>query len=247
MSFNNFRTPVVKLDATPSTNDFLKELAAQNELENFTAVTAKSQTNGRGQMGATWQAEAGKNLTMSVFVRNAVQSYGQLPDLSIAVAMSVFDVFAPKVPKASVKWPNDIMSDNFKIGGILIENSLASDEIRSIIGIGINVNQTDFAGLPKASSIKVVSGLEYDVDAFAVELIDSLQLRIKGLSQSREQLWTEYQSVLFRKGVPMAFEDQQKRRFMGIITGVAQDGRIEVRLEDDSLQLFGIREIAMLY
>ena len=198
-------------------------------------------------MGASWQAESGKNLTMSVFVRDAVSGADQLPALSVEVALAVYDVVSHHIPNPSVKWPNDIMSGNFKIGGILIENSISPIEIRSVIGIGINVNQTNFTNLPKASSLKGVTGSDFDVDALAEQVVDSLQLKVHQLKADAAGLWTDYEAVLFKKGLPMPFEDQQKRRFMGIITQVMKDGRLEILLEDDTRQLFGIREITMLY
>jgi BirA family biotin operon repressor/biotin-[acetyl-CoA-carboxylase] ligase len=64
------------------------------------------------------------------------------------------------IPKLSIKWPNDIMSSNFKIGGILIENSLKSDGCCFFCrGLGLNINQTNFDNLPKASSLAVICGL----------------------------------------------------------------------------------------
>ena len=61
---------LIKLDAIDSTNEFLKGLSNKQELENFTVVTAENQTKGKGQMGAVWASEAGKNLIMSVLVKD---------------------------------------------------------------------------------------------------------------------------------------------------------------------------------
>jgi BirA family biotin operon repressor/biotin-[acetyl-CoA-carboxylase] ligase len=168
---------IIKLDAIDSTNDFLKEICRKQLVENYTIVTAKNQTKGRGQMGAVWQSEIGKNLTMSVLVKDVLNNPSQIFDLNIAVSLAIIEVLTIfNIPKLSVKWPNDIMSDTKKIGGILIENSFKTDTaIESIVGIGLNVNQTDFANLPNASSLSVVSNTEFDLD----EIINKIHFHIK--------------------------------------------------------------------
>lgn len=241
---------IIKLDAIDSTNDFLKELSRSQSVENFTVVTAVHQTKGRGQMGSVWEAEIGKNLTMSILVKDILSSITEIYTLNIAISLAVFQALKElNIPKLSIKWPNDIMSDTKKIGGILIENGIKTDSrIESIVGIGLNVNQKDFIGLPNASSLAVVSNSEFDLD----DLVAKIHFQIKkncGLlvSDQSELLWKKFHQVLFRIGVPMPFEDDQKNRFMGIIQKVSDDGKLEILLEDDSLKTFGIKEISMLY
>ena len=74
---------IIKLDATDSTNQFLKTLSKETDLENFTVVYANSQTKGKGQMGATWVSEAGKNLTMSILIKNLLTENNQIFDLNV--------------------------------------------------------------------------------------------------------------------------------------------------------------------
>ena len=81
---------LIKLDAIDSTNDFLKRLSVEQSLENFTVVTAESQTRGKGQMGAKWDSETGKNLMFSVLVNNVLNSISEIFDLNVAVALSIF-------------------------------------------------------------------------------------------------------------------------------------------------------------
>jgi BirA family biotin operon repressor/biotin-[acetyl-CoA-carboxylase] ligase len=241
---------IIKLDAIDSTNDFLKELSRSQSVENFTVVTAVHQTKGKGQMGSVWEAEIGKNLTMSILVKDILSSITEIYTLNIAISLAVFQALKElNIPKLSIKWPNDIMSDTKKIGGILIENGIKTDSrIESIVGIGLNVNQKDFIGLPNASSLAVVSNSEFDLD----DLVAKIHFQIKkncGLlvSDQSELLWKKFHQVLFRIGVPMPFEDDRKNRFMAIIQKVSDDGKLELLLEDDSLKTFGIKEISMLY
>ena len=164
---------IIKLNAIDSTNDFLKDLTRNQLVDNFTTVVAQKQTKGKGQMGANWDSEEGKNLIMSILVKDVLQNIDEIFHLNVAIALSVLQVLQDcKVPNLSVKWPNDIMSDHKKIGGILIENSFKSDtKIESIVGIGLNVNQKQFENLPKASSMAVISNTEFDLDILLNKII----------------------------------------------------------------------------
>ncbi len=82
---------LIKLDAIDSTNEFLKGLSSKQDLENFTVVTAENQTKGKGQMGSVWTSEAGKNLIMSVFVKDSLSDVSQIYNLNIAVALAVIE------------------------------------------------------------------------------------------------------------------------------------------------------------
>ena len=240
---------LIKLDAIDSTNEFLKGLSNNQFVENFTAVTAESQTQGKGQMGSTWVSEASKNLIMSVLVRDFVTDINQLFDINIAVSVSIIKVFEDfAIPELSIKWPNDIMSYNKKIGGILIENTLKSEgEIVSIVGLGLNVNQTNFENLPKASSLSSICKKTFDKEEILLKILEKLEHNILFWNQNKESLKLDYSNSLFKKGIPMPFSDQNQQNFMGIIQGVSPIGKLEILLEDDSVSEFDIKEIQMLY
>ena len=240
---------IIKLDAIDSTNEFLKGLAYKQELKNFTVVTAENQTNGKGQMGAVWSSEASKNLTMSILVKDFLVDICEIYNLNIVVSLTVISVLeALKIPNLSIKWPNDIMAYNKKIGGILIENSIKSDgTIISIVGLGLNVNQTNFENLPKASSLAVICNTEFNKQDILFSIIDEMEKHIKLGKQNPDVLWSNYTSKLFKIGKPMPFSSLNKINFMGIIQGVSSVGKLQILLEDDSVNEFDIKEIQMLY
>ena len=240
---------LIKLDAIDSTNDFLKALASQDELDNFTVVTAENQTKGKGQMGAKWQSESGKNLIMSALVKDFVFDNEHVFNLSIVVSLSVIQVLKSlNIPELSIKWPNDIMAGNKKIGGILIENTLKSGgRIVSVVGIGLNVNQTNFEHLPKASSLAAISGVEFDKDSLPFFIVKEIQKKIELWNTNSVLFWEEYYNSLFKKGVPMPFKNRNNQNFMGIIQGVSSTGKIQILLEDDTVAEFDIKEVQMLY
>lgn len=244
---------LIKLDAIDSTNDFLKSLASQDELDNFTVVTAENQTKGKGQMGSKWQSESGKNLIMSVLVKEFLYDNEQVFNLSVIVSLAVIDALKSlNIPELCIKWPNDIMSYNKKVGGILIENTIKSDgRIVSVVGIGLNVNQTNFDHLPNASSLAVICKTEFDKNALVLLIAEKIQHKIKIWETTSSDLWKQYFNSLFRQGVPMPFKKintkNPEQNFMGIIQGVSSVGKIQILLEDDSVSEFEIKEIQMLY
>ena len=240
----------IKLDAIPSTNDYLKELSRKESLKNFTIVTALNQTNGKGQMGSQWKSETGKNLTMSILIKETLFNKNQIFYLNAAVALSILEVLQEyNVLKLAIKWPNDIMSDTKKIGGILIENSFKTDNtIESVVGIGLNVNQLDFENLSKASSMAIIMNKEFSVDEIILKLHNQLVLNCKNLNgETSNIIWQKYHLNLFKKGIPMPFQAEDGSKFMGIIQGVSLDGKLELLLEDDTIKRYSIREIVMLY
>ena len=223
---------LIKLDAIDSTNEFLKGLSNKQELDNFTVVITEKQTKGKGQMGSVWDSEGGKNLIVSVFIKDPLLKVDQIYN----------------IPQLSIKWPNDIMSYNFKIGGILIENSLKSDgTISSVVGLGLNINQTNFENLPKASSLAVICKSQFDKELLLFDIIEKVKQNIDLVKEHPEVLWLKYADKLFKKGIPMPFKNNSDKNFMGIIQGVSALGKLQVLLEDDSVSEFGIKEIQMLY
>lgn len=241
---------LIKLDAIDSTNDFLKRLSGQQSLDNFTVVTAENQTHGKGQMGAKWDSETGKNLMFSVLVSKVLNSISEIFDLNVAVALSLIATLEKfKIPNLAIKWPNDILSDNKKVAGILIENTIKNNgEINSIIGVGLNVNQLNFIELPKASSLAVIMKTEFDKEIILNQFIDELKSNCDLLINNfTSELWKNYNSNLFKKGIPTAFSLPNGMHFMGIIQGVNSSGQLEVKLENDTIENFGIKEIQLLY
>ncbi len=240
---------LIKLDAIDSTNEFLKGLSAQQDLENFTVVTAENQTKGKGQRGTIWNSEVGKNLIMSVLVRDFLTDINAIFNLNIAFSLAVIAALKKKnIPDLSIKWPNDILSANKKIGGILIENSIKSDAaILSIVGLGLNVNQTNFEGLPKASSLSIVIGQDLDKEELLSVIMANLEKNVAESLQNPTNLRQQYVDLIYKKEIPMPFMNQNNKKFMGIIQGISPIGRLLVLLEDDSVVEFDIKEVQMLY
>jgi BirA family biotin operon repressor/biotin-[acetyl-CoA-carboxylase] ligase len=240
---------IIKLNATNSTNDYLKNLMRKQFVDNFTIVVTNNQEKGRGQRDAEWHSEAGKNLTFSVLVRDLIMNPTDLFTLNIAVALSVFETLNQLTSKkCAVKWPNDIMADNKKIAGILIENAIQQNgEILSVIGIGLNVNQINFNSINNVTSLKLLESLDFNLDYVLNSLLENLKQNISLVRNKSDLLWIKYLENLFKKEIPTTFEDKSLQKFMGIIKGVSSVGQLQVLLEDDSIKNYGVKEIKMLY
>ncbi|MEO0046686.1 MAG: Bifunctional ligase/repressor BirA [Bacteroidota bacterium] len=241
--------PIIKLDAIDSTNDYLKQLAKEKWLENYTAVMALEQTKGRGQMGAKWVSESGKNLTVSVLVKDVPQEMISIYDFNIAIALAAVGLLTMNgIANVNIKWPNDIMAENKKVGGILIENSLKSDgSYTAVVGFGLNLNQTDFEHLPQANSLTNITQQLYDIEEMAERFIKSLKLHLILFPERADEAWAHYNSLLFKKDKPAAFELPNGNRFMGIIKCVTREGKLAILLNDDSVEYYELKEVKLLY
>ena len=240
---------LIKLDAIDSTNDFLKGLSNKQGVENFTVVTAENQLKGKGQMGSKWDSESGKNLIMSILVKDFLFDNEAVFNLNVVVSLAVIRTLKKNsIPELSIKWPNDIMSANKKIGGILIENSIKGDgTITSIVGLGLNVNQMQFENLPRASSLALICNSYFDKEEILVAIVDQMEEMMPNYNANASLLWKEYTSELFKIGIPTAFSDENEMNFMGIIKGVSAIGKLQILLEDDSISEFNLKEVQMLY
>ncbi|MEE9408639.1 MAG: biotin--[acetyl-CoA-carboxylase] ligase [Polaribacter sp.] len=241
---------IIKLDAIDSTNSFLKELGKNSVLENFTVAVTSNQTNGRGQQQNTWASKPFKNLTFSVFTRFKNLGIHQKKHLNFAISLGIFDAISTEnLPKLSIKWPNDILSENKKLCGILIENSIKGSKINSsVIGIGLNVNQIEFPDhIKSVSSLKKETEKEYDLDPLLSKIISKIKERITLLNDKQFQhLENDYLNVLYKKNIPTMFKDSNNVLFMGMISGVSKEGRLQITLEDDLIKEFDIKEVAIL-
>ena len=241
---------IIKLNATNSTNTYLKNLLKEKQVKDLSCIWALSQTQGRGQQGAKWISEPGKNLTFSVLKKfeNLPSEYHFL--LNMEVSLAIFRALKKLyIPDLAVKWANDILSSKKKICGILIENTLHKEQISSsIIGIGLNVNQVFFNDLPNVSSVQKIMGHPFDLEEVLLLICQELEVSLKSLSPTRfESMLDEYHTYLFRKDKPSTFEYPNGERFMGYIRGVSHNGQLQVEQEDALMSSFSLKEIKLLY
>lgn len=242
---------IIKLDTVDSTNNYLKKLAnSEEKLPNFLVIWTLNQTNGVGQYGAKWVTESFKNLTFSVLFLHKKFDLTQYFLLNILTAVAVAKTIEEmEIPNVKIKWPNDILLEKHKIGGILIENVIRGTNIeKSIIGIGLNINQTDFSQLPRASSLQKITRKQYDIESVMKSILFNLQKEFTKLEESQfADIYPIYKKYLFQLNKISAFRPKNGKDFSGIIRGVLPSGELLVETENDEIKLFALKEIQLLY
>jgi BirA family biotin operon repressor/biotin-[acetyl-CoA-carboxylase] ligase len=238
-----------KISATTSTNSHLKSLLKQNDTNEEMIVIAEEQLQGRGQMGTTWHSQRSKSLTFSMYKSFFDFEVAHQFYLSMVVSLAIKEVLEQfEIPEIKVKWPNDILSANKKICGILIENILYNNKIKgSIIGIGLNVNETVLDGLPNATSMILSSNKDFDLDLVFKKLVDTFSKKSTLLQNNQfEKIEEDYLKSLYGINRVSVFENLKKEKFNGIIQGVTREGKLLVKTEDETVISFGLKEIKLI-
>lgn len=241
---------LIKVDATDSTNSFARQWWKENQRKSMVCIWALNQLKGRGQRGTNWNTKPGQNLTFSVIVPYPQVSLPYQFLVSACVAMSISTVLQNLgLSNITVKWPNDIMAGNTKVGGILIENIITQNNYTAaIVGIGLNVNQKDFNELPDAGSLRLASGKEFNLQELLQLLLNQLEADLKEIRDTHwGKIMNRYKLNLFRINSPSTFELPNKQLFTGIIKDVQLDGRLVVQTDDGQLKNYDIKEIRLRY
>lgn len=236
-------------------NEFLRN---PDVFDNMAVVAADFQTAGRGQRGNVWQSAEGLNLTFSLFLRfsgaeEALRESSFSPLLasnqfviSEIVTLGIKDFLAIHGIDAKIKWPNDIYVRDKKICGILIENKLKGNYLDySIVGIGLNVNETDFsASLMNPVSMKILAKKDFDRKECLVELLSCIQSHLGNLVSSSDNLKESYLASLYRFNEEHDYTDcSDGSAFRGKIIGVSEDALLKVQLCDGTIKEFAFKEI----
>jgi BirA family transcriptional regulator, biotin operon repressor / biotin---[acetyl-CoA-carboxylase] ligase len=241
---------VIKLSAIASTNSYLKEMVVNGLAEDELVITATHQQEGRGQHGASWQSQAGKSLACSLFKRfNDFLVTDQFA-LNMVVSLGVLEALQKLgIPKVAIKWPNDIMSHGRKLAGVLVENQIKGKEISSsIIGIGLNVNETSFENLPQATSLVLVTGNVFTIEEVLQQVAKTIFERLKTIQAvDFETTRNLYHEKLFRKDIVSTFETPEGKIKNGIINGVSREGKLLITHDGDTRIAYDLKEIKMLF
>ena len=240
---------IIKLDAIDSTNNYLKKIILNEGINDYTVVTAKFQTQGKGQLGTEWESEHSKNLICSVYKKEINIKVQDQFVISALVSLALIKTLRKvNLSNMHIKWPNDIMSDNKKICGILIENIVKENYIKdTVIGIGLNVNQTIFNNLPNAASIKNLIGTTCSIDEILKDLVKNVKYYFNELDKSSiNSIFEKYEDALFRINKPSTFKNSKGEIFSGYIKGVSRLGKLNVMLEDNLVESYDLKEISML-
>src|ERR1035437_432254 len=192
---------IVRLKLTDSTNNYANSQIREKELVEGTVFLAYEQTSGRGQLKNTWESEPGKNLLFSIVLYPGFIEIRRQFMLSKVVTLGIYQAIHKYVDDLKIKWPNDIYSGNLKLGGILIENSIMSGALKSsVIGIGLNVNQSIFnSNAPNPVSLQTLTNQHNDCEKILTEVLSGIDDYYALLRSGEEdKIDKEFISVLYR-------------------------------------------------
>jgi BirA family biotin operon repressor/biotin-[acetyl-CoA-carboxylase] ligase len=235
---------LVVLSICNSTNTAAAEWSDKPGVAEGTVVISHDQEAGRGQRGNSWESEPGKNLTLSIILYPKI-SPTDFFNLNLAISLGVYDTLATLCPdRLAVKWPNDIILNNRKVCGILIENTITAGLIaRSIAGIGLNVNQEQFQ-FNTASSLQKETGRAYDLNQLLAALLHAVEIRYMQSKTAPLELRTDYLNAMYWRHEPHRFSANGKV-FEGSIEGIDENGKLQVGVGVEICS-FGLKEITYL-
>lgn len=224
---------MIKLDSTVSTNSHIAEMIKQGKVDYELVVIADYQENGRGQGDHSWHSRKGENLLLSLLLFPAFLSASEQFQLSRLAALALCDTLEHYHVAPLIKWPNDIMVNHRKIAGLLLEHGIKGGRLsHTIIGIGLNLNQSTFPDFPvKATSLALETGETGDPEFYSEILINRIMERYGSLKGGDSgELEEEYHNRLYMVDRPGTFRFRTGE-VSGVIRGVNRLGELLVEIE----------------
>ncbi len=241
----------IHLAETVSTNTYARQCPRP---EDILLVSTDYQTAGRGQRGNSWEAERGKNLLFSLAICPTHTPASQQFVLCELISVALCEVLSRYTDDIRIKWPNDIYHRDHKLSGILIEHDIEGTYIaRTIIGIGLNVNQAHFASdAPNPISLCHILGQETDRETLLTEICDTFAAHYHDMLTApdstlwRNTLHHHYTPLLYRLDTPAPYRDVQGT-FNAILRHVEPDGRLRLEDEQGTLRSYLFKEVEYIF
>lgn len=240
----------IHLKSIDSTNSYASQLMGDIKPVEGTLIYTFEQQNGRGQRGNTWESEPNKNVASSFILHPSFLHVNKQFSLTKIISLAVTDVMAEllkpsdKTSAIRIKWPNDIYVGTKKIAGILIENTLRENTIQSsIIGIGLNINQTKFSAEINATSVSLIMNKEFDLMQVLEKLSEFIEARYLQLKANKlESIDAAYLGQLYQ------FDEWRNytagnQLFEGKIIGISAIGKLQMLQKNGELREFDLKEI----
>ena len=218
------------LDCVNSTNNYAMGIAHSGMAAHGNTYFALEQTEGRGRRGNPWKSTKGENITLSIIADTGFLMVHHQFNLIAAVSLGCMDFLRLYVKEnIKIKWPNDLFYNDSKAGGILIENVIRGKVWQwAVIGIGININQTEFSPDIAAHSIslKQIKALDYDVIDLGKNLRHCVLKRIEELKQTDFKIiLNQYNACLYLLNKEVKLK-KNNIVFQTTIKGVGPQGQL---------------------
>ena len=238
------------LDEIDSTNDWAVRQLTVGRTAPF-AVLARRQTRGRGRFGRTWHSESPSNLYASFGFRPNTEPE-RMQTLTLWMGVNICELLANFTGVSpGIKWPNDIVFDGRKAGGLLTEARVDADQIRDLVfGIGLNVNApadhwpADLSR--RAVALAEIAGQPLDLNRLAVALIGRVMLAYQAFAEGRHldtfaDLWNRFDVL---RGKPVVLLEGG-RRHHGIVSGLDDEGALILRDSQSRMRRFRAGEVTL--
>ena len=217
------------LECVDSTNNYAMAKAHAGLAKHGSAWFAKDQTAGKGQRGKNWESVKDESISLTIAIVPSGIPLHRSFMLSVAVSLGCYDFFYGLAgDKTSIKWPNDIFWNDRKAGGILIESIIQGNNWKyAVVGIGININQTEFrVNTKNAVSLKQITDMEHDTAALAKGLYVSVMKRINAINENAfPVILKEYNLHLYKRNSTVTLK-KAGIIFKTEITGVKDNGKL---------------------
>ena len=230
------------IENTTSTNDEVRD----PKYGHLDAVWAEHQSAGRGQRGHSWHSQEGENITFSVVLTPTFLPVHEQFLLSEIVALSLVHTLREYGIECRIKWTNDIYAGDNKIVGILIEHALSGDTLaRTIVGVGLNVNQREFpADLPNPTSMACERGEIFDREEIIRRIIENLEALYVRLEQGEKAaIECEYIETMYHLGEPHTYAYPSGEEFVATIRGVRHSGELRLEHGDGTIREYAFKEV----
>lgn len=204
-------------------------------------VLADHQTTGHGRHGRTWTAEKGQNLLFSVVLRPRLEA-DRLSLITVAAGVAVAETVESFVPphRATIEWPNDVLLEGRKTCGILLESSLSDGRAAEVVvlGVGLNVNQTDFpeALAETATSLRLTTGRPVPRAPLLCRLLETIEQRYDAVQSRRpsgEAVRAAFRDRLTALGEQITLRlTGTDQTVTGTVRGITETGALRLRTPD---------------
>ncbi len=250
MKKRNIGKNIIKINDVDSTNKFLVDISKLGKIKEGTVIFARHQYSGKGQGDNFWESEADKNLTISIIIYPYFLQAKKQFLLNKVVSLAVYDYVKTvlKNYKISIKWPNDVYIGKKKVAGILINNYIRGDKfVYSIVGIGLNINQTVFkSNAPNPISLKNVTDRDFDVRKCLNDLLLFIENRYSQLKDRKENIINyDYINSLFQYNSFNKYKFHDKIIEAKII-GVSEFGKLILENRDSKKFESDLKEIVFI-
>ena len=229
----------------PSTNSELRSLIFTQNLPHLSVVQAGFQTAGRGQEGNRWESARGENLLFSILIKPKHLMARDQFYLSKAISVALVESLNSINPGFKVKWPNDLYHGDKKVAGILIENNLNREYIDfSIVGIGLNINQTQFVSdAPNPISLQQIINTTHPLSEILAKVTDAIGRWIEKLDNNkRPEIDDAYNRQLYRQAGIHRFSDKNGY-FEATIERIEPEGYLVLRDTQNQIRSYAFKEV----